>query len=77
MTEIKGERINEQKFLIAGSKARKMLVKGCQGYLAYLLNKPKDQYILEDTDLVKEFLEVFPVELIFLPPPREVESLLT
>jgi hypothetical protein len=47
---------------------------GCQGYLAYLINKPKDQCTLEDTATVKEFQDVFLTELTSLPPSREVES---
>jgi hypothetical protein len=58
--EFKGNRTKKQKFLIAETKAQKILEKGSQYYLAYLLNKPKDQCILEDTIVVKEFPEVFP-----------------
>jgi hypothetical protein len=50
-----------------------MLRKGCQGYLAYLLNKPKRHCILEDTAVVKEFQDVFPMELASFPLSREVE----
>jgi hypothetical protein len=50
-----------------------MLEKGCQGYLAYLLKKPKNQCILEDTAVMKEFPDVFFRELTSLPLPREVE----
>jgi hypothetical protein len=42
MLEFKDNWVKERKFLIAGTKARKMPAKGCQGYLPYLLNKPKD-----------------------------------
>jgi hypothetical protein len=71
--EFKGNWIKEWKFLMARTKARNMLRKGCQGYLAYLLNKPKDQCTLEDTTVVKEFQGLFPAELTSLPPPREVD----
>jgi hypothetical protein len=53
--DFKANRVKEQKFIIAGTKARKMLAKGYQGYLAYLLNNPKDQCTLEDTAIVKEY----------------------
>jgi hypothetical protein len=65
--------VKEHKFLIVGAKARKMIAKGCQGYLAYLLDKSKDQCTLEDTAVVKEYQDVFPVELTSLSPSREVK----
>jgi hypothetical protein len=71
--EFKGNRINELKFLIAGTKTWKMLAKRCQGYFAYLFKKSKDQCTLEDTAVVKEFQDVFSAELTLLPPPREIE----
>jgi hypothetical protein len=59
--------------LIAGTKARKMLAKGCQGYFTYLLNKSKDQCTVENTTIVKDYPDVFPLELTSLPPSRDVE----
>jgi hypothetical protein len=53
--EFKANYIKECKFLIAGAKAQKMIAKGYQSYLAYLMNKPKDQCTLEDTVVVKEY----------------------
>jgi hypothetical protein len=50
-----------------------MIAKGCIGYLAYLLNKPKDQCTVENTEIVKDYPEVFLEELTLLPPSREVE----
>jgi hypothetical protein len=50
-----------------------MLAKGCHGYLAYLLNKPKDQNTVENTTVVKDYPEVFSAELTTLPSSREVE----
>jgi hypothetical protein len=71
--EHSAKRIKEYKFMIAGTKARKMIAKDCQGYLAYLLNKLKDQCTLEGTLVVKDYQDVFPEKLTFLPPSREVE----
>jgi hypothetical protein len=50
-----------------------MIAKGCQSYLVYQLNKPKDQCTLEDTIVVKEFQDVFPAVLTSLPSSREME----
>nr|XP_027075952.1 uncharacterized protein LOC113699803 [Coffea arabica] len=59
--------------MISGIRARKMLYKGAQGYLAFMINAPSDQVKLEDVPAVREFPDVFPEELKTLPPEREVE----
>nr|XP_027090296.1 uncharacterized protein LOC113711331 [Coffea arabica] len=59
--------------MISGIRARKMLSKGAQGFLAFLINAPSDQVKLEDVPVVREFPDVFPEELRTLPPEREVE----
>ncbi|XP_071939141.1 uncharacterized protein [Coffea arabica] len=59
--------------VISGVRARKMLYKGGQGFLAFLINAPSDQVKLEDVPVVREFPDVFPEELKTLPPEREVE----
>ncbi|XP_027151840.1 uncharacterized protein LOC113751893 [Coffea eugenioides] len=59
--------------MISGIRARKMLFKGAQGFLAFLINAPSDQVKLEDVPVVREFSDVFPEELRTLPPEREVE----
>ncbi|XP_071917185.1 uncharacterized protein [Coffea arabica] len=59
--------------MISGVRARKMLYKGAQGFLAFLINAPSDQVKLEDVPVVRKFPDVFPEELKTLPPEREVE----
>ncbi|XP_071923175.1 uncharacterized protein [Coffea arabica] len=59
--------------MISGIRARKMLYKGAQGFLAFLINAPSDQVKLEDVPVVREFPDVFPEELKTLPPEREVK----
>ncbi|XP_071926111.1 uncharacterized protein [Coffea arabica] len=59
--------------MISGVRARKMLYKGAQGFLAFLINGPSDQVKLEDVPVVREFPDVFSEELKTLPPEREVE----
>ncbi|XP_027158420.1 uncharacterized protein LOC113760043 [Coffea eugenioides] len=59
--------------MISGIRARKILSKGAQGFLAFLINAPSDQVRLEDVPVVREFPDVFPEELKTLPPEREVE----
>ncbi|XP_071928044.1 uncharacterized protein [Coffea arabica] len=59
--------------MISGVRARKMLHRGAQGVLAFLINASSDQVKVEDVPVVKEFPDVFPEELKTLPPEREVE----
>ncbi|XP_071925131.1 transposon Tf2-1 polyprotein [Coffea arabica] len=59
--------------MISGIRARKMLSKGAQDFLAFMINAPSDQVKLEDVPVVREFSDVFPEELKTLPPDREVE----
>nr|XP_027071972.1 uncharacterized protein LOC113696787 [Coffea arabica] len=59
--------------MISGIRARKMLSKGAQGFLAFMINAPSDRAKLEDVPVVQEFPDVFPEELKTLPPEREVE----
>ena len=54
-------------------KARKSLRKGCQGYLAYVINKEAEPDELQQIPVVREFGDVFPKELPRLPPEREIE----
>jgi hypothetical protein len=71
--EFKGSQVKEFKYLISGAKAQKFIKKGCQGYLAYLMNKPKGESTLESTVVVRDYPDVFSEELSTLPPPRDVE----
>ncbi|XP_027155340.1 uncharacterized protein LOC113755857, partial [Coffea eugenioides] len=59
--------------MISEIRARKMLYKGAQGFLAFLINAPCDQVKLEDVPVVREFSDIFPEELKTLPPEREVK----
>ncbi|XP_027120450.2 uncharacterized protein [Coffea arabica] len=59
--------------IVSRIRARKMLSKGAQGFLAFLINAPSDQVKLEYVPVVREFSDVFSEELKNLPPEREVE----
>ncbi|XP_027156049.1 uncharacterized protein LOC113756613 [Coffea eugenioides] len=58
--------------LILGIRVRKMLSKGVQGYMTFLINTLSDKVRLEDMPVVKEFPDVFSEELESLPPEREI-----
>ena len=53
--------------------ASKMLRKGCQGYLAFVVGMRQEGTRLEDIPIVKEFPNVFPDDILGLPPDRAIE----
>ena len=59
--------------LINAMTASKMLRKGCQGYLAFVVDRRQEGTRLEDIPIVKEFPDVFLDDILGLPPDREVE----
>ena len=60
--------------MISVVQARKMLSKGCTGYLAHIINREGAKELsLTDVPVVREFEDVFPDELPGLAPEREVE----
>ena len=59
--------------LIFAITARKMLRRGCQGYLAVVRDVEADKGAVERVPVVCEFPDVFPEELPGLPPEREIE----
>lgn len=69
----KGEKTTILTNLISTVRARKLLNKGCVGRLSYVLNSDNDETRLSDISVVKEFLDVFPEELLGLPPDRQVK----
>ena len=54
-------------------KARRFLRKGCEAFLALVLDSKRGQVNLENIPMIKEFPDVFPEELSSLPPEREVD----
>ena len=60
-------------YVISTIVAEKLLRKGCQAYLAYVIDKELKEPQTEDIPVVYEFLDVFPEELPRLPPDKEIE----
>jgi hypothetical protein len=69
----RGEKMSIPTNLVLIVTARKLLKKGCVGYLVYVLNANKGEPKLSDILVVKEFPDVFLEELPGLPLDREVE----
>lgn len=59
--------------IIFSRSAREFIRKGCEAYLAYILNSRILGFELDQVPTICEFLDVFLEELLSLPPEREVE----
>ena len=67
------ERPNHLSNVISAATTRKMVQKGCEAYLAYVIDTVKARPNVSDISTVSDFPDVFPEELPGLPPPREIE----
>ena len=68
-----GERPNHLSNVISPTVARTMVQKGCEAYLAYVIDTVKARPSVSDIPTVSGFPDVFPKELPGLPPQREIE----
>ena len=59
--------------MISAMTAQRMLRKGCQGYLAYMVETGKKGNLVDEIPVVREFPDVFLEDITGLPPDREVE----
>ena len=59
--------------VISAMQARRLLRKGCEAFLALVLDSKRGQIELENIFVVKDFSDVFPKELPGIPPVREVD----
>ena len=71
--KFRGIRKKLSSWMISAMAAQRMLRKGCQGYLAYVVETGKEGTILDEIPVVREFPDVFPDDITGLPPEREVE----
>ncbi|GKC09572.1 putative reverse transcriptase domain-containing protein [Tanacetum coccineum] len=70
---IEGDRNNSRLKIVSCIKARKYIEKGCELFLAQVTEQESKEKRLEDVLVIRDFPEVFPEELLGLPPPRQVE----
>ena len=68
-----GDRSEALTHLISMMKAKKLLEKGCQGYLAYVMNSETEPIDVQKIPMIREFPYVFLKELPGLPPDKKVE----
>ena len=59
--------------MVSTLAAQRMLHKGCQGYLAYVVETGKEGTLVDEIPVVREFPYVFHDDIVGLPPEREVE----
>ena len=59
--------------MISALAAQRMLRKGCQGYLAYVVETGKKGTLVDEIPVVREFPYVFPNDIVGLPIEKEVE----
>ena len=67
------ERLNHLSNVISVATARTMVQKGCEVYLAYVIDTKKADPNLSNIPIVCDYPDVFPKELSGLPPQREIE----
>ncbi|XP_076901768.1 uncharacterized protein LOC143556298 [Bidens hawaiensis] len=70
---IQGEKPDRNLKVISCMKARKLLRKQCYAFLAHVVNKKSEVKKIQDNSIVKDYPEVFPDDLLGLPPSRQVE----
>ncbi|XP_034197179.1 uncharacterized protein LOC117612609 [Prunus dulcis] len=61
---------------ITAMTAKRLLRKGCSGYIAHVIDTRDNRLRLEDIPVVQEFPDVFPEHLPGLPPHREIEFII-
>ena len=59
--------------LISVMSAFKLIKKGCEAYLAHVIDTNTNSTKLEDIPIVREFPDVFPDDLPGMPPDRDIE----
>ncbi|XP_068328135.1 uncharacterized protein [Pyrus communis] len=59
--------------VISALRAKRLLSKGCQGYLAHVVLDKAVPSRVEDVRVVRHFPDVFPEDLPGLPPDRDME----
>ncbi|GKD06142.1 hypothetical protein Tco_1181116, partial [Tanacetum coccineum] len=72
-TFIYGERKKTSLAICTYVRAKRHLTRGCQAYLAHIIDTQKSTPYLNNILVVREFLDVFPEELPGIPPERQVE----
>ncbi|KAD3066853.1 hypothetical protein E3N88_34733 [Mikania micrantha] len=70
---VQGERAGRKLGIISCMRAQKFLRKGCYAFLAHVTEHNSSPKQIIDIPVVKDFPEVFPEDILGLPPVRQVE----
>ncbi|KAJ9546526.1 hypothetical protein OSB04_019069 [Centaurea solstitialis] len=68
-----GAKRNRSTSLISVIKANRCIRKGCVWFMAYVVDSKKDKLEVKDVEVVRDYPEVFPEDLVSLPPDRQIE----
>ena len=68
-----GERSNHLSNVISATTIKTMVRKGCEAYLAYVIDTKKAEPSLSNIPTVCDYPDMFPEKLPGLPPQREIE----
>ncbi|KAB2595534.1 S ribonuclease [Pyrus ussuriensis x Pyrus communis] len=68
-----GEQSGVRHGVISAIRAKRLLSKGCQGYLAHVMLDEAAPSRVEDVRVIRHFPDVFPEDLPGLPPDRDME----
>ena len=71
--EFEGDRQILPTCVISALEAKRLLHKGCEAYLAHVLDKSSPKMTIKNVPIVCEFSDVFHDDLSSLPPDRELE----
>ena len=71
--EFEGDRRVLPTCMISVLEAKRLLHKGCEAYLAHVINTSTLEMTLENVPVVREFSDVFLEDLSRLPSNRELE----
>ena len=69
----RGEKGSENYSMVSALTARRMMRKGCEAFLAYVIDTEKEGQKLDSLPIVNEFIDVFPEDIPRLPPDRKIE----
>ncbi|GJU53938.1 putative reverse transcriptase domain-containing protein [Tanacetum coccineum] len=70
---IRGDRSKTRLSLKSCIKTERYISRGCQVFIAQVMEKKSDDKRLEDIPVAREFPEIFPEDLPGLPPVRQIE----
>ena len=71
--DFEGDRIILPTCVISALEAKRLLHKGCEAYLAHMVDKSTPEVALDSVHVVQEFPDVFSKDLPSLPLDRELE----